>query len=475
MSKRLTEHSQLYSEWHFERNTTIDIEKIVIGSGKKVWWKCNNGHEWQNVINKRAIGKQGCPFCSGRKPSLENNLSITNPELINEWNFKENIIQPQMITYGSEKRVNWICKEGHKWLARVNQRTKGIGCPFCSRLKASEDNNLIITHHEVASEWHWEKNHPLIPTEFLFGSDKIVWWICKIGHEWQLKINKRTIRNQNCPICNKRKVTTEYNLQIEYPEIAKQWHYEKNGDKQPNQFLPNSNIRVWWKCEKNIDHEWDCTINNRVFGSRCPICSGRKVVKSNSLQIVNPILSAQWHPTKNSDLLPKDFVSNSNKKVWWKCNMSEDHEWEATIVNRNKGRGCPMCRGLSVVLSNCLETTHPNIAFQWNFDRNLDLKPQSVVAGSHSKVWWVCNKDKTHEWEAIIKNRTLKNHGCPFCRLTSQSRQELIILFELKYIFDSISPKGFKFKEGKRRFNIDIAQASGKRMHLSVYAKNCQC
>jgi hypothetical protein len=46
---------------------------------------------------------------------------------------------------------------------------------------------------------------------------------------------------------------------------------------------------------------------------------------------------------KNSELKPEGFMPNSGQKVWWKC--SKGYEWQATIVNRNRGRGCPYCSG----------------------------------------------------------------------------------------------------------------------------------
>ena len=54
-------------------------------------------------------------------------------------------------------------------------------------------------------------------------------------------------------------------------------------------------------------------------------------------------LLIEWHPTKNNKLTPNDLSINSGKKVWWKCYKNKDHEWEATVNNRNKGQGCPHC------------------------------------------------------------------------------------------------------------------------------------
>ena len=54
-----------------------------------------------------------------------------------------------------------------------------------------------------------------------------------------------------------------------------------------------------------------------------------------------PELVAEWHPTKNGSLSPDDYLHGSNKKVWWQC--KHDHEWNASIVNRVRDRGCPYC------------------------------------------------------------------------------------------------------------------------------------
>ena len=78
-----------------------------------------------------------------------------------------------------------------------------------------------------------------------------------------------------------------------HPEVAKQWHPTKNGDLSPKDFTPGSGKKVWWKCDKGEDHEWRTKIIKRTYGGKCPICSGRKIVKSNSLATVNPELSKQ--------------------------------------------------------------------------------------------------------------------------------------------------------------------------------------
>ena len=56
------EHPRLASEWNYEKNSVLKPEDFTANSGKKVWWKCKYGHEWEAVINNRNKGT-GCPEC----------------------------------------------------------------------------------------------------------------------------------------------------------------------------------------------------------------------------------------------------------------------------------------------------------------------------------------------------------------------------------------------------------------------------
>ena len=125
------------------------------------------------------------------------------------------------------------------------------------------------------------------------------------------------------------------------PKRAEQWHPAKNGNLSPYGVSAYSNIKVWWKCPKGDDHEWQSIVLNRSKGRGCPICSSRKVVNSNCLATVNPALAKEWHPTKNLQLTPSQVTSGSRRKVWWLC--KSEHEWIDTISHRTYGRGCHVC------------------------------------------------------------------------------------------------------------------------------------
>ena len=54
-----------------------------------------------------------------------------------------------------------------------------------------------------------------------------------------------------------------------------EWHHEKNSPKMPNEFLPKSGNKVWWKCS-TCGFEWETEIRNRTSGHGCPKCAKEK-------------------------------------------------------------------------------------------------------------------------------------------------------------------------------------------------------
>jgi len=127
-----------------------------------------------------------------------------------------------------------------------------------------------------------------------------------------------------------------------------------------------------------------------------------------SLAEKRPDIGAQWHPTLNGDLTPYMVTAGSHEKAWWVCPDHSTHEWQAMICNRSAGNSCPICLGRS------LAKLDPDLAAQWHPIKNGELTPEDVTQGSNEKAWWVCPDHSTHEWQAMICDRS-KGKGCPIC------------------------------------------------------------
>lgn len=134
-----SEHPELAKEWHPSKNGTLNPNHLRPTSNKKVWWMCDDGHEWASSVSNRVNGR-GCPYCSGKRVLQGfNDLLTTHPHLEDEWDYEQNTtFNPTEISAGSNKKAWWKCRQcGHKWSARIEARAVGRGCPICGKAKSS--------------------------------------------------------------------------------------------------------------------------------------------------------------------------------------------------------------------------------------------------------------------------------------------------------------------------------------------------
>lgn len=415
---------ELIKEWDYKLNGSINPRNISYGSNRKIWWKCPKGHpSYETVPSKRRIG-HGCPICSNHKIVGDiNSFQKLQPKLMKEWLWEENNktgIYPNKISVKSSANVWWKCSKcGNIWKTIVNNRTdKNSGCPYCANLKLKEGfNDLQTKNPQLADEWNYEKNGDLTPNKIVEYSTKKVWWKCKkCGGEWIATPNQR--HKHNCPYCGHHKLRTpKESIEYLYPNLLKEWDYEKNTNLLPSNCSKSSGKMIWWKCEKG--HSWKATVSSRTRGRKCPYCSNQKVLEGfNDLATTNPKLIKEWDYIKNT-INPKTIVFGSKKKAFWICSKC-GNKWEATINSRVNGRGCPKCgsekskinRMKSMAKNNSFANNYPNLVKEIDFVKtNIDLS--LISASSNRKIWWKCNKG--HNWYTTISSRTNNKSSCPYC------------------------------------------------------------
>ena len=57
-----TTNPKLTKEWHPTLNYPLSAQQVTLGSSKKVWWQCKEGHEWIATVCNRNSGR-GCDAC----------------------------------------------------------------------------------------------------------------------------------------------------------------------------------------------------------------------------------------------------------------------------------------------------------------------------------------------------------------------------------------------------------------------------
>lgn len=201
-------------------------------------------------------------------------------------------------------------------------------------------------------------------------------------------------------------------------------------DYQRQRLLVKPGLTCYWQTRRNRDSitfdEWvdldlwreKVSMRSMRVDDSCPYCKNRKLLRGfNDLATTYPELVAEWDRDRNGDLRPDGIVSGSARRVWWRCGRG--HAWQTSAYNRTGGadRGCPYCGDRKVLKGyNDLRTTHPEIAREWNKERNGDLKPTGVIASSNKRVWWKCKEG--HEWSGLVASRARRGKadpGCPYC------------------------------------------------------------
>ena len=264
----------------------------------------------------------------------------------------------------------------------------------------------------LLAQWDIERNLPLTPDDVTFGSHKRVWWTCPSGHSWQAMVYTRS-EGTGCPYCTGRKALPEQNcLAKQFPMLAVEWDSEKNAPLTPKDITPGSHKLIWWRCQNG--HSYRSAVKTRVQGSGCPYCAGKNVLpEETSLAAEYPTIAKEWDAAKNVPLLPTQVISGTRRKVWWRC--PKGHSWRAAVYSRTTlGTGCPVCTGRQALAGeNDLATLYPDIAAQWDEEKNGVLHPNNVTAGSNRRVWWRC--EKGHSYRAMIAQRVQRGDGCPYC------------------------------------------------------------
>lgn len=200
-----TTHPQVLKLWS-EKNTLKPTE-VTAGSHRKVWWKCEKGHEWETLIAVVAVEGCGCPYCMGKRAIPgETDLATLRPDVLEAWDFEKNQeIDPGNVLPSSHEKAWWRCSLGHSWQAMIFSRTReqAAGCPYCTGKKVLPGfNDLATKKPKVAEQWHQPLNGELRPEDVSPGSNWKVWWRCREGHVWQAAIYSRTReRASGCPVC----------------------------------------------------------------------------------------------------------------------------------------------------------------------------------------------------------------------------------------------------------------------------------
>lgn len=387
----------LLQEWNYKRNYPLTPKDLTPASNKYVWWKCSKcGHEWQAKVSNRSVLKRGCPLCTNHViVKGKNDLATTHPHLAKEWHPTKNSFTPDTVTYGTRKKVWWICPKGHEYQATIAHRAHGTACPICNRGRQTSfseqaffyyvkqiypdainrykdifDNGMELDIYIPSIQTAVEYDGVFYHKQNKLNRELLKYEICK-------KNNIRLIRVKEADIHKnpEHKTTADFVYHIpglgdtkkaldraiftllyslipkpSYKLDIKTYDFNKTDDLKTSYF---SNL------ESNSFYRLDIDINTER--DKYKIREYMPDLKKNSLADLRQDLAREWHPTKNGHFTPKMVSLGSSRKAWWLCPKC-GHEWEAAINHRVKSTGCPKCaikRG-GLLFRKAVEMLDPN-------------------------------------------------------------------------------------------------------------------
>lgn len=436
-------HPELAKEWHPTKNNDLKPEEVSPVSSLTVWWKCSKcGYEWQSKISNRVFGN-GCPRCafvyqtSEPEQAVFYYVSKEFPDAVNsyhpKWLGKKSV---DVYVPSLKLAIEYDGGAWHKDSNLDNSKTEllkehGVNLVRLREKHATpiDDGSIQIVSQKTTADIS-VINKPL---EELFN------WINK---EYGLGIRPDidVIRDYEEIVSILKKHKEKRSLKKRFPELLKEWDYEKNLGIDPEILPASSGMKVWWKCSK-CGNEWEAVVQSRTrIGAGCPVCGRKQLAKNRyktmlknrgSAASFKPELLAEWNAEKNGDLSLDQFTPHSGRVVWWKCSKC-GNEWKASISSRAAGHGCSKCNlkeGLEqrarrkINAEGSLRDNHPELEKEWDYSKNTEFTMDDVISGSNKKVWWKCSVCG-HEWEAQISNRT-KGHGCPKCAVRERIKKKV--------------------------------------------------
>ena len=206
----------LVAEWHPDNELTpFDV---LPGSNVKVLWRCVKCHYvWATQVNSRAGRGSGCRKCyfarrgvAKATPQPGQSFGDLHPKVGAEWHYERNApLKPTDVKSGSNRKVWWLCDEGHEWTVAPCDRLRGERCPECSKLRRAlaqstpkPGQSLSDLYPEIAAEWHPTKNAPLTAAEVNAGAEDEA--LVEVPYLWpRMEDRSRPPhpRKEGCPEC----------------------------------------------------------------------------------------------------------------------------------------------------------------------------------------------------------------------------------------------------------------------------------
>ena len=231
-----TKRPELAMEWHPSKNGGIRPSDVIAGSRKKFWWVCPLGHEWQATPQDRFYGS-GCHVCANeRQTSFPEQAVLWYLSKLTRTVSRAKVNGDECDIYLPEIKAG-VEYDGHYYHSRSQERdaTKKARLrqslsKLVTILEVKDDDN--VRSDDLTITYTPDKNYRSL--EGVIRST-IVLLALECTIEIDIEADRASIYQAYV------QSVKEHSLAVEYLNLAKEWHAEKNGLLGPTQISSGSN------------------------------------------------------------------------------------------------------------------------------------------------------------------------------------------------------------------------------------------
>lgn len=324
-------------EWNMQKNYGKRPRDVWLGSGFKIWLKCqvctHDRHQYIYTVTQ-GIGcgycaRQISPCCDDACDWCATNSFASHPMAV-QWNVTKNAgLKPRDVWPGDNSSYWFTCTTcSHDRLQKLNGVSgKDTGCGFCSHhVKPCADDecdwcarNTFISHPRSV-EWNIEKNAGVRPRD-VWASGKY-WLTCPACKHDRLQFLTNVTKGRGCGYCAHHippcsSSSCDWCLQTSFAShpMAVEWHWKKNGTLQPRDVWVGSASKVWLMCKVCL-HARHQAPYSVITGVGCPMCRNKTERKIHEFTMISRTVQrdfrAEWcrNPTTNRHL-PFDMICDN--------------------------------------------------------------------------------------------------------------------------------------------------------------------
>lgn len=326
----------------------------------------------------------------GKKGSCKTTLAewckSNDNDLAKEWD-ETNEALIDKISASSIIKTKWICSKcGAHFEQRPADRIRGHGCPRCARQSHSSVPETICylaikeyypdAIHGYKIDWIGRREIDIFLPSINVGIEYD-------GNSWHNE-SRRQMDDDKELICEQHNIIIyrirEMGCDIRSNE-SRSIYYKPNRQYVDLEGAVSKLLMLIGVDNPKWD-DWQMLINN----AKLEFANNDK---SKSLGVLRPDLNQYWDYNKNYPLTPYDILAHSNHNVWFKCDKGHSYRRKP---NATYQKNCPVCINKVVLTGyNDLATIKPDLALDWNYEKNGDLTPDDIVFGSNKRVWWKCH------------------------------------------------------------------------------------